>query len=185
MHGSVLTFLRTSLRAEEVCGKTILEVGSYDVNGTPRTVLMPLKPSAYIGVDGMPGPGVDMVLNAEALTSHFGKEQFDIVVSTELLEHVIDWKRIVSELKRVTRPGGLLLVTTRSPGFPYHPFPIDTWRYTLQDFSTIFADMDIQLLRRDEDMPGVFLKARRPEHFLEKDLTTLEVAPMVKPTLAP
>jgi len=39
------------------------------------------------GIDFIEGPGVDLVLDAHQLTSAFERNSFDIVVSTEMLEH--------------------------------------------------------------------------------------------------
>lgn len=41
----------------------------------------------------------------------FAGESFDVVLATDVLEHVHDEARAVAELSRVLRPGGLLLVT--------------------------------------------------------------------------
>ena len=60
MHGSVLDFLRVHLTPEEVTGKCVVEIGSQDVNGTPRSIVMPLRPAEYVGVDSAPGNGVDV-----------------------------------------------------------------------------------------------------------------------------
>jgi SAM-dependent methyltransferase len=37
----------------------------------------------------------------------FESDSFDIVISTAVLEHVVDMKTFVQELQRVTRPGGI------------------------------------------------------------------------------
>ena len=47
-----------------------------------------LSPTEYVGVDIEPRKFVDVVLPAEKLTEYFGSESFDVVISTELLEHV-------------------------------------------------------------------------------------------------
>lgn len=39
-------------------------------------------------------------------------ESMDVCISTELIEHVADWKRCLTEFTRVLRPGGALLLTT-------------------------------------------------------------------------
>jgi len=176
MHVSVLDFLKAHLVSAEIGGKRVAEIGSQDVNGTPRSVVLPLKPAAYIGVDYASGPGVDVVADAGALEARFGGGSFDVVISTELLEHVEDWRLIVGQLKAILKPGGLLLVTTRSPGFPYHPYPIDVWRYTLADFREIFKDMEILAVCSDWQVPGVFIKARKPDHFSPCDLSKVELA---------
>ena len=163
MHESVMEFLRTKIvPSSEIEGKYVLEVGSRNVNGTPRSVIEPMKPAKYVGVDLMQGPGVDVVLDAGDLVRHFGRESFDVVISTEMLEHTLDWRRAIQAMKGVLRPGGLVVITTRGPGFPYHEHPYDYWRFTVQDFLRIFADFQILELMDDPGAPGVFLKARKP-----------------------
>jgi SAM-dependent methyltransferase len=177
MHQSVLDFLRESLAEDEVRSKHVVEVGSQNVNGTPRTVILPLRPAQYIGADFAPGKGVDIVVDAAKLCSKFGESSFDIVICTEMLEHVQDWRLPVQQMKDLLRPQGLLLVTTRSPGFKYHPYPIDVWRYTQDDARGIFSDMEILVLKDDPQAPGIFLKARKPSPYKSCDLTVIEVHP--------
>lgn len=54
---------------------------------------------------------------------------FDVVLSTQVLEHVTDPGTYLSECFRVLRPGGALLVSTHGL-FVYHPDPDDYWRWT-------------------------------------------------------
>lgn len=185
MHRSVLNFLKSHLSATEVKGGRVLEVGSFDVNGSPRNVVLPLCPREYIGVDSQAGKGVDRVVDARALVTAFGPESFDLVVCTEVLEHVQDWKTVVRQLKGSVRRGGLLVITTRSPGFPYHPYPVDLWRYTIDNFRLIFADMETITLVPDPLVPGVFLKARKPMAFKELDLESIYVYRMPMPEVHP
>lgn len=171
-----LDFTRSHLSTEDVRGREVLEVGSRDYNGTVRGVVEPLGPARYVGVDMLAGPGVDVVSRAEALVGRFGADSFDLVVSTELLEHAQDWREVVSNLKRVTRAGGLLLLTTRSKGFPFHGCPLDFWRFEEDDFRTIFSDFTIETLEQDAPQtPGVFLRARKPMTFVETDLAAHEL----------
>jgi SAM-dependent methyltransferase len=114
---AVIAFAERCLSAENVAGRAVLEVGSYDVNGSVRPLVEGMGPASYVGVDITPGPRVDKVLNASELIEHLGRETADVVITTEMLEHVRDWRTVVSNLKGVLRPGGLLLVTTRSAGF--------------------------------------------------------------------
>lgn len=177
MHDSVMEFLRRHVAREEICGRRVLEVGSYNINGSPRSIIKPMLPSSYIGVDQTPGPGVDIICRSEELTSVFSLDSFDIVISTEMLEHCREWKPSISAMKAVLKPGGLLVVTTRSPGFKYHPYPEDHWRFTTEDFSTIFSDMERVLLLSDwqPGHPGVFLKAFKPSIFSEVSLSGMNV----------
>jgi 2-polyprenyl-3-methyl-5-hydroxy-6-metoxy-1,4-benzoquinol methylase len=178
MHPSVMDFLRREISKDEIEGKDLLEVGAQDVNGSPREVLSPHHPAKYIGVDFASGRGVDLVMNVKDLTSYFGPEAFDVVISTEMLEHAQDWRTAIDQMKGVLRPNGLLVVTTRSPGFPYHGYPHDYWRYTLEDFRKIFADFDILKLVQDPSQihPGVFLKARKRSDAVAVDLSMIEIS---------
>ena len=160
-----------ALSAAEVRGKRVLEIGSLDVNGSLRPRVQALGPSEYIGIDIRPGPGVDLICDAADLGQRFGPEAFDVVISTELLEHVRDWRTIVHNFKYVLRPEGVLLVSTRSYGVDFHRHPFDFWRYERDDFERIFGDLRIGTLELDPIDPGLFIKAHKPVPFVERDLS--------------
>jgi len=165
-----LHFAERVLSKADIEGKDVIEVGSMDVNGSVRPIIGQLGPKSYLGVDVVEGPGVDEICNSGELLTRFGPESFDVVATTEMLEHVRDWQETVSGLKRILRKNGVLLLTTRSRGFPYHAFPFDFWRFELDDMRAIFSDMEIEALERDTSCPGVFIKARKPEAFEENSL---------------
>ncbi|HTX63080.1 MAG TPA: methyltransferase domain-containing protein [Acidimicrobiales bacterium] len=175
-----LRFVNESLSASDVGGRRVLEVGAYDVNGSPRAVIEAMGPASYLGVDIMDGPGVDEVCSVEGLLDRFGPEAFDVVVSTEMIEHVADWQGAVSNLKRVTAPEGVIVLTTRSKGFPLHDYPADYWRFEQEDMRVVFSDCAVEELESDapED-PGVFVKARKPGDFRELDLAGYALFSMV------
>ena len=173
-------FGQVNLQREDVCGKTVIEIGAMDVNGSLRPHVESLGPSRYIGVDIEAGPGVDVICNAERLLAVFGPESFDVVISTELLEHVRDWRRVVGTMKRLLKSEGTLLITTRSNGFPYHGYPYDFWRYELSDMRVIFSDFTIEALESDPQDPGVFIKARRPRAFEERDTSDIELFSVIR-----
>jgi len=163
MHESVMAFGKKRLTRELVEGKCVLEVGSRDINGGLRGYVESLKPKCFVGVDAKEGRGVDKVMLAEELVEHFGEESFDVVYSTEMLEHTCDWRKVIENIKRVCKIGGYILITTRSPGFGYHPDPSfgDNWRFTIEDFREIFKDFEILELVKDPQVPGVFLFGKR------------------------
>ena len=165
MNESGLAFAQRQLTPAIVRAAAILEVGSYDTSGSVRPHAESLEPASYLGVDIAPGPRVDQLCDVRDLVSHFGPERFDIVIATELVEHVRDWRTAFQNMKGVLRVGGMLVVTTRSRGFPYHFGPDDWWRYEPADLSRIAADFDELVIERDEQSPGVFLagvKSGRP-----------------------
>lgn len=60
-----------------------------------------------------------------------------------------------------------MVLTTRSPGFPFHEYPGDYWRYTITSMRLILkgAGLRIEWLAKDDDpgSPGVFVKAHKPD----------------------
>jgi SAM-dependent methyltransferase len=176
-----VAFVRSSLHESEVRGRSVLEVGSRNVSGlSVRPSIQALGPTSYIGVDIEPGPEVDEICDAGQLRERFGDDSFDVVISTELLEHVRDWRHVVSNLKHVVRPGGKLVLTTRSYGFPHHGWPHDYWRYEIDDMKVIFRDFDIDALQPDLHKPGVFVKASKPVGFADADLSDYALYSVVK-----
>jgi SAM-dependent methyltransferase len=155
----------------ELAGKSVLEVGAVSVNGSLRPVFEAWKPAEYVGVDLVNGPGVDRICRIEELVAQFGKDRFDLVIATEIIEHVQDWRAAISNIKNVCRRGGTMLITTPSTGFPYHAYPHDFWRYTRSDMERIFRDCTVDVLEHSEATRQVFLKARKPADFVETDLS--------------
>lgn len=164
-------FAYGALQGGEVAGKDVLEVGSLDVNGSVRPFVMARGPASYVGVDVVDGPGVDRVLDAVDLAATFGPDSFDVVISTEMLEHAEDWQAAIANMVAVLRPGGVLVWTTRSPGFAYH-HPPDRWRYTQQAMAEILQRLLLEplVVMDDPEYPGVFCKARMPKPWYGREL---------------
>lgn len=170
-----IAFAEQALKCEEIEGRTVIDVGSMDVNGTVRGVIEKCNPASYLGVDIGEGPGVDEICSVGKLVDRYGKDRFDIVLTTELLEHVREWREAMSNLKNVLKPGGILLITTRSKGFGYHAFPFDFWRYEPEDAEEIFSDFSVEISERDPEAPGIFLKLRKPGEYKENSLDSIEL----------
>jgi SAM-dependent methyltransferase len=164
MHGSVLAWGQERLAEIEVEGKLVLECGSLDVNGSLRPFVIERGPLVYHGIDKEFGPGVDAILGTENIVAHYGAARWDLIISTEMLEHASRWQQCIHAMKEALAPGGTLLLTTRSPGFPYHGYPEDHWRFTPETMEEAFADAgEFSVISDpDPDSPGVFVLARGP-----------------------
>lgn len=164
-----------NITKQEIAGKKIIEVGSYDVNGNVRCVIELLEPAQYVGVDIMKGPGVDMICAAENLVEKFGGESFDVIISTCVLEHLKDWKKAISNIKNICKPNGTILIIVPS-NWSYHEHPYDFWRYGKDDIKNIFSDCDILALEEDPQKPSlVYAKIRKPNKFTEKNLSQYQL----------
>jgi SAM-dependent methyltransferase len=93
----------------------VLDVGSYDVNGTVRDLFPAVE---YVGVDLVDGPGVDVVGYGHELS--FPDGHFDVTLSGECFEHDPHWRATFENMVRMTRPGGLVAFTCASRGRPEH-----------------------------------------------------------------
>lgn len=95
-----------------IAGASVLEIGSYDLNGGIRHLFG--SASQYTGVDLTEGPGVDRVGFGHELD--FPDGSFDIVASGECLEHDPHWRETFSNMVRMAKPGGLVVFTCASRG---------------------------------------------------------------------
>ncbi|MDJ1137911.1 class I SAM-dependent methyltransferase [Streptomyces iconiensis] len=96
----------------------VLDLGGRNINGSIRALL----PAAeWTGCDIEPGPGVDLLHDCTTpWPAH--APQFDVVVCTEVLEHVERWPLLLATCAQALVRGGpeLLLVTCASDGRPPH-----------------------------------------------------------------
>jgi len=71
--------------------------------------------SEYLGSDIVPGKIIKGIRHEDVENLSFADECFDIVVSTDVLEHVVDPNQALKEVFRVLRPGGMLFLSV-----PFH-----------------------------------------------------------------
>lgn len=110
MHTEAFFFVRAMVFGITVVGTNVVEIGSYDVNGSVRSLFE--EAVRYVGVDIRPGPGVDVVADA---ATYDGQGQFDIFVSTEVMEHMPQPVDLIRCAHRALRPGGLFILTAAAP----------------------------------------------------------------------
>lgn len=172
-------FAAKHLSPETVKGRRVLDVGARDYNGSMRPLLEQWGCSEYVGIDMEPGPGVDIVMNADHSLEHFGHDSFDIVICLEMMEHTRHWRTSLHNIKAVCKPEGLVLMTAPAISYPYHGVYADFWRYQPEDFQALFKDLEIVQTEFDPQCPGSFVAARKPAIFQEADLTNYELFSVV------
>ncbi len=100
----------------------------YGCGGMPYKPLYDSIVGYYLGADIDYNPEKDILIDAEGkIDAPDGS--FDIILSTQVLEHVIDPAFYLKEAFRVLKPGGLLILSTHGY-WMYHPDPTDFWRWT-------------------------------------------------------
>ena len=86
--------------------RRVLEVGSYDMNGSVRPFFD--STCVYVGLDWRPGPGVDVVSLAHEMPY---RDWFDVVISASMLEHDPYWRRSLDAMLAALVPEGALLLS--------------------------------------------------------------------------
>lgn len=104
-----------------------------------------------VALDIKPGRGVQILGDAQALG--LADASFDRVLCTEVLEHLPEPQRAIDEMRRVLKPGGTLLLTTRFL-FPIHDAPHDYFRFTKYGLRHLLRDFEILELQEETDSVG-------------------------------
>src|SRR3984893_12361168 len=92
----------------------VLEIGSYDLNGSVRQFFPTNQGGKYVGVDLCEGPGVDVGGFGRELS--FDDESFDVTLSCECFEHDRHWGKTFTNMHRMTKSGGVVAFTCASLG---------------------------------------------------------------------
>ena len=119
-------------------------------------ILKKLKPGIVLDMGSLNSPYKKFIPSTRYLTLDINKKNnpdiccdihnikwqpnyFDTIIATEVLEHLKDPKKAVSELYKITKKGGVCIATTRFI-YPYHPGPKDYYRFTEDSLKDIFSD---------------------------------------------
>lgn len=123
-------------------GGKVLEVGSFNVNGSVREII-----NVSVGIDMRKGRGVDLVCKAEDLLDHFPENHFDSVVSTDALEHIENWRGALLAVSKVVKPGGWWVWTMAHKNKGKHDYPSDYWRFDADQLKQVFPGCEVEELK--------------------------------------
>lgn len=93
--------------------KRVLDIGSLDINGNNRYLF---DGCDYVGLDVVPGPNVDVVSIAHEYKPSI---PFDVVLSTNSLEHDLYWQQTLDAMLSFLKPVGLLFFSVASLWFEH------------------------------------------------------------------
>jgi SAM-dependent methyltransferase len=122
-------------------GGRVLDYGCADV---PYRRFFP-PDAEYVTADLPGNPRASVEINADGSVP-CQDEGFDVVLSTQVLEHVSDPALDLSECHRVLSPGGRLLLSTHGMML-YHPDPVDYWRWTCAGLRRVVEDAGLEIVR--------------------------------------
>jgi SAM-dependent methyltransferase len=100
-----------------------------------------------------------LILNAASERLPFSSETFDVILSHEVLEHVVDDRQAVREMVRVLRPGARMIIFVPNRGYPFETHGV-YWRGQYR-FGNIPLVNYLPRRLRDRLAPHVRVYARR------------------------
>ena len=141
-------------------GSQILDVGS---GCGPYWYLRP--DCSWVGLDIYPSKPETIVVS-QGSTWAFDNCSFDGVLCTQVLEHAFDFKLILSEVERILKPGGVLVISVPFI-FPYHGAPEDFHRFSkfamekhLQDFQILMQSQVGNYFETMATLKNLFLEEK-------------------------
>ena len=160
MHEAVKDFIQQvkTIYPSSFINNNVIEFGSYDINGTPREFF---RNCMYVGIDWRAGPGVDIVSLANEFKTD---DKFNVVISTEMLEHDKYAEESVKNMVRLLAPNGLLIITCAGPlrkehepecGVDNHYANIQAFQLESWIDKKLFKDFKIKVSGKDIHLYGV------------------------------
>ena len=132
----------------------VLDVGSYDVNGSYRK-LFSSSNFLYTGLDMEDGPNVDIVPKKTYKWEEIEDDKYDVVISGQALEHIEFFWLTMSEITRVTKKDGLICIIAPN-GFAEHRYPVDCWRFFTDGMVALARYNNLEILHSHTNCaPGV------------------------------
>ncbi len=88
---------------------------------------------------------VEVLCYAEDIDKHFGRNEFDCVLCTEVIEHTIDDRKVMGNINKVLKLNGILLL---SAPFTYvlHEAPHDYRRYTIFGLTNLLESNGFEIV---------------------------------------
>ena len=146
-------------------GLWVVDIGSYNVNGSFKDILS--HEWSYLGVDIVPGPGVDYVMpNEYEIPLPDGST--DVIISGSCFQYVRNPFKLMKEGARVLKPGGYAFITAPShepAGLLGLPEKLtrceDTFRYHPAGMRSVMKEAGLKVLEaylNGEDCWGIATK---------------------------
>jgi SAM-dependent methyltransferase len=148
---------RAELLAEQAAklpslARNLLDVGG---DGKPYACFFSGRVVNHYVLDVEPSPSVDVVGDARGMP--LADASMDVVLCTQVLEHIPDPIAAIGEIRRVLKPGGTLLLSVPSI-FPQHGAPGDYWRFMPQGLQWVLRDFHSVTVRGEAGtVPSIFL----------------------------
>lgn len=139
---------------EHFKNKTVLDVGSLDINGNNRHYFTDCH---YLGIDLGSGENVDVVIKTHMFNPQI---QYDTIISTECFEHDKYYAESLQNIVNMLKPGGLFLFTCATEGREEHGTnksgTPELSPYTNIVWSNYYKNLNIENIREVIDVDEIF-----------------------------
>jgi SAM-dependent methyltransferase len=98
----------------------------------------------YLAYDFSVNPHATKYLNSSN-TTYESNSSIDVVLSSQVLEHVDNPSIYLKEISRILVDNGIMLLSTHGI-WMYHPVPKDLWRWTGEGLKKLIMDNDFEIL---------------------------------------
>lgn len=148
----------------------VADLGSFDVNGTYRPLIEPDR--SYTGIDIEAGKNVDVVITDYHIPVE--DNHFDALISGQCFEHVKNPFKLMAEVGRVVKPGGIVIVVAPFK-WEEHRYPVDCWRILSDGWKALFNESGIYTLDTEYTPAGVVKRTG------EKNVDSWAIGVVTKP----
>lgn len=110
----------------------------------PYETLYKSKTNSQIGCDVIQSDRNRVDVLCPVTDLKFNNEQFDSILCTQVLEHVYEHDKMMSEIYRVLKPGGHVILTVPFV-WELHEEPYDFFRYTKHALKELFEHSGLEI----------------------------------------
>jgi SAM-dependent methyltransferase len=166
-------------RLESVVGAHLGHIGApvvVDFGGgsMPYRPIFQGRAAQYISVDLDDNPLAQFHVSKDLRTT-LANDTADVVLSTQVLEHVEDPRAYLLECRRVLKPGALLILSTHG-NWMYHPDPVDYWRWTKAGLLKLLREAGFEV----SEIHGIMGLAATGLQFVQDGLSPLPMPRLIR-----
>jgi SAM-dependent methyltransferase len=130
---------------------TLLDLGC---GSMPYAALIEERISGYVSTDMRPNQQFPPMVCSDSLHLPFKDGSFDSILCTQVIEHVRNPFMLMSEIGRVLRTGGCLVMTMPAL-WPLHEEPYDYFRYTKYGLIELATVNNLEVVKVAERGGGI------------------------------
>lgn len=138
MHDNSMRLMIQFVREYEVNNSMVLDMGSQDINGSYRELIG----ENYIGADIVDGPNVDIIIDSEEWKD---LDKVNCVISGQVLEHVEDTEKFMSDIYSKLKPGGLICLIAPSAG-TVHNYPLWNGHFSIERMTEVVRSAGFEII---------------------------------------